>query len=758
MPVSTPRPIPENVTRRKNALYKRHAAVQKAESYPRVATRFNGDEASLEDDGYALSFTKGLSHAAHGILREPAHYEALVEAINRCDATDFMSLVRGISEEYPALTRFSGDGQGKAGDAPTWRGWESPRTGHYYDLQGPDSDAVGMPPAPGLTDDYPPTELTAEMAEVYALALLRDIPFAKIAAARDSARTPSDISIKEIIDALSSVAWYAEKKADNLSLQQRRRRAARFESHDKHDIDKPPNNGQFDRRYVFRGSAPGAMSGPHVSQFMLQGTQMDKVASSGDSPAEFCDATIGYGSQQISQKVAFFPEAVDYMIHWNAYLDVQNGANFGASSITSSSKPRFIDTPRDLATYVRFDQLYQAYLNACLFMLGSKTDGENNFKAQQPVDRSGSGQGPGFPDRSAENNRQAFASFGGPHVLTLVTEVATRCLKAVRRQKFNYHRRARPERLGALLTLNEGALGANVADSALCESTRKALGSMRNELVVLLKQVNAHNKSRRSDNTPRDGRAERADRKQSITRSHADPHLLDDDTHPLDPEDWNDDRNYLLPMAFAEGSPMHPSYGAGHATVAGGCVTMLKAFFHTVGKDGIPEPWPAKLPVVEVQPDSDGQLLQEVSSADSLTIAGELNKLAANISIGRNMAGVHFYTDYYESLRMGERVATGMLIEQLALYDESVEMDFTSFDGDHVHLLKPVDDLAEIEVVIRDPRGNAVSFDTWWTRHLTDAAAKGSSSPGGYEFAQSTASSTDEADAKTDRKTPAELA
>ena len=24
---------------------------------------------------------------------------------------------------------------------------------------------------------------------------------------------------------------------------------------------------------------------------------------------------------------------------------------------------------------------------------------------------------------------------------------------------------------------------------------------------------------------------------------------------------------------------MHPAYGAGHATVAGGCVTMLKAFF-----------------------------------------------------------------------------------------------------------------------------------------------------------------------------------
>ena len=37
-------------------------------------------------------------------------------------------------------------------------------------------------------------------------------------------------------------------------------------------------------------------------------------------------------------------------------------------------------------------------------------------------------------------------------------------------------------------------------------------------------------------------------------------------------KDRADDRSakydsYLLPMAFPEGSPMHPSYGAGHATV-----------------------------------------------------------------------------------------------------------------------------------------------------------------------------------------------
>lgn len=32
-------------------------------------------------------------------------------------------------------------------------------------------------------------------------------------------------------------------------------------------------------------------------------------------------------------------------------------------------------------------------------------------------------------------------------------------------------------------------------------------------------------------------------------------------------------------MAYPEGSPMHPNYGAGHATIAGACVTLLTAMF-----------------------------------------------------------------------------------------------------------------------------------------------------------------------------------
>ncbi|CAN0487140.1 unnamed protein product, partial [Hapterophycus canaliculatus] len=154
------------------------------------------------------------------------------------------------------------------GAAPVWRGWESPRAGHYFSLEGPDSDAVSMPPAPALGS----VELEAEMAEVYALALLRDTSFSDITT-ESAATTPSGIAVDDVVSALTDVEWYANKSDSGLTLQERRRRAARFASHGEHDIDNPPDDGEFRRKDIFRGSAPGVKTGPYLSQFMIQGTQ-----------------------------------------------------------------------------------------------------------------------------------------------------------------------------------------------------------------------------------------------------------------------------------------------------------------------------------------------------------------------------------------------------------------------------------------------------------------------------------------------------
>jgi len=690
------RPLPEGMDRNRIARTRRASASNYSSRYAATLTKQNSDEEDFASEGFPVSFTKGLPHDEFAQLSNGEDYIQFTNKINQQDADNFDQVKRGIDDTSAAKSqRVIKDGMPRK--AINWRGWESPRSGHYFELQGPDPDAVGMPPAPALGSE----ELTAEMAEVYALALLRDVPFNQIA--DETGEDPNtNITASSVLDAVASLSWFTETNAGALSLQERRRRAARRVDHgSSFDVDNPPDDESFDRSKAFRGSAPAAKSGPYISQFMLLGNSLTPAT------APFTDSSINYGLQVIDQKIRSLQPGTDFMVHWNAYLDVQNGADFrGDTDAVVMNTRRFITTPRDLAAYVRYDALYQAYLNAGLYMLGN-----DNFKAQQPVNHPYTGiLGPGFPDgndsgtATSPPSRQGFATFGGPHILSLVTEVATRCLKAVRRQKFNYHRRARPERIGALLTLKATEGTSNDRSGALGTATSANLTSMLNasNLGPLLSLVDTHNQARMAT---------------------SDPHL---DTDAVsDPSWFTDSANYLLPMAFAEGSPMHPSYGAGHATVAGGCVTMLKAFFNTTDADGAPLAWPTDVPVVEAS--SDGTALNDAPDRSGVTINGELNKLAANISIGRNMAGVHYYTDYYESLRMGERIATGILIEQMKHYNEPVEFSFESFDGDHVQIVKNDFDSADPRVFVHANVGGTridIGLDAWWKRHLTESDKK----------------------------------
>lgn len=149
-----------------------------------------------------------------------------------------------------------------------------------------------------------------------------------------------------------------------------------------------------------------------------------------------------------------------------------------------------------------------------------------------------------------------------------------------------------------------------------------------------------------------------------------------------DPTKTRNEDSYLLPMAFAEGSPMHPSYGAGHGTVAGACVTVLKAFFDhgfTLSKkeDG---------KYIAYESSQNGDCLTPVTLKEPLTVEGELNKLASNISIGRDWAGVHYFTDYIESVRLGEKIAISILEEQKLTYGENLTMTIPLFDGGAVKI------------------------------------------------------------------------
>lgn len=106
---------------------------------------------------------------------------------------------------------------------------------------------------------------------------------------------------------------------------------------------------------------------------------------------------------------------------------------------------------------------------------------------------------------------------------------------------------------------------------------------------------------------------------------------------------------YLLPQQYPEGCPLHPTYPSLHASVAGGCITILKAFFN--------EDFVIPAPLV---PTPDGTALVAYEG-QPLTVGHELDKFATNIAFARNMAGVHYRSDAVLSILLGEHVALAIL-------------------------------------------------------------------------------------------------
>lgn len=127
---------------------------------------------------------------------------------------------------------------------------------------------------------------------------------------------------------------------------------------------------------------------------------------------------------------------------------------------------------------------------------------------------------------------------------------------------------------------------------------------------------------------------------------------------------------YLLPQAYPEGCPLHPSYPSGHATVAGACSAMLKAFFDEKG-----------IMTDTVVASRDGLSLIPYWDV-ALTVGGEINKLAFNVAMGRDFAGIHYRSDAEAGLRLGEDVAIAMLQDLVqTTVEDFVGFQFTRLDG-----------------------------------------------------------------------------
>ena len=130
-----------------------------------------------------------------------------------------------------------------------------------------------------------------------------------------------------------------------------------------------------------------------------------------------------------------------------------------------------------------------------------------------------------------------------------------------------------------------------------------------------------------------------------------------------------------LPLAFPEGCPTHPSYPAAHACNAGACTTILKAFFDA--DYVVPHPVEAR---------ADGSALEPWRGAQ-LILGNEIDKLAANIALGRDAAGVHYRSDSMRGLFVGEQQALALLRDYSRTYNERFDgFIVRKFNGDKVKI------------------------------------------------------------------------
>jgi membrane-associated phospholipid phosphatase len=211
-----------------------------------------------------------------------------------------------------------------------------------------------------------------------------------------------------------------------------------------------------------------------------------------------------------------------------------------------------------------------------------------------------------------------FATFGVPHFLCLLGEAKQRACKAAWYSKWFVHRALRPEAYGGLVHMT---------------ATKQAKYALPGDILnsAALATVLSNNGT------------------------------------------------FFLPQAFPEGSPQHPSYPQGHATMAGACATILKAAFdgsvafNTLGDKRI------------VTASADGLSLVDYTGSDAsqITVNGEIEKLASNIGQARDFAGIHWRSDYEWGLRLGEAAALSILRDQSNNYaGENFEgFEITTFDG-----------------------------------------------------------------------------
>ena len=257
----------------------------------------NGDATRFTD--FSGSYSKALKHDALGVPNA-ASWLSLKHALTTGEFSDFERIVVGTP----------GGGANSKNNGP--------QGALAFDLEGLDSHATRIPPAPSVAS----AQTAVEEVEHYWAALLRDVPFSQYPTSPLAAEAAADLSGLSFLNSNANTEYPAPVTPSNL----------------------------------FRGQIAnddGNLQGPYVSQLLVQPTY--------------------FGAQFLSQRYQVFLPAggggADYMTSVSEYQLVQNG---GSSGRTLAYDPtfRYIRNGRDLAAYCHSDVLYQAYLIAFMVLSG----------------------------------------------------------------------------------------------------------------------------------------------------------------------------------------------------------------------------------------------------------------------------------------------------------------------------------------------------------------------------------------------------
>jgi PAP2 superfamily len=421
----------------------------------------------------------------------------------------------------------------------------NPEGAFAYDMEGGDSHTFTAPPAPAFAS----TQAATEMVELYWQALARDVPFTQWS---------TSPVIQSAVAEINSIAGYQGPR----------------------DI----YSGAVTPDTIFRGTATGCLNGPYISQYLMQ--------------------TVYVGSTPREQKYRTGMPGVDYMTSYSEWLAVQSGS-LPASTEHFDPVFRYVRNGRDLAQFVHYDYLVQAFLQAAIVIANSYPETILYYNLYQLNHTS---------PYKISRIQTPFTTFSAPHVEDWIGRAAGLALKAAWYNKWAVHRRLRPETYG-------GRVYNTMTGAATYPVPASLLHSQAVQTVV-----------------------------------HA-------------------TGGALLPQAYVEGCPLHPSYPAAHAAVAAACATVLKAIFEETA---------VIAPTMTLSTDATA-LIPYLDT--TLTIGGELNKLAFNVSMGRNWAGVNYRSDITTGFMIGEEAAISFLEDQVNTLSESFTgFSFTRFDGTPVSI------------------------------------------------------------------------